>query len=86
MANSKSAAKRARQAPRRTLRNRSALSNLRSLGKRHASGGGKAEDSLALISALDKAAKRGIIHKNAARRRKARLRKAATKSSASTAA
>jgi small subunit ribosomal protein S20 len=30
----------------------------------------------ALISAIDKAAKRGIIHKNAANRRKARLRKA----------
>ena len=30
----------------------------------------------ALISAIDKAAKRGTIHKNAAKRRKARLRKA----------
>ncbi|MGZ5001579.1 MAG: 30S ribosomal protein S20 [Chthoniobacterales bacterium] len=30
----------------------------------------------ALISAVDKAAKRGIIHRNAARRRKARLNKA----------
>ena len=29
----------------------------------------------ALISAIDKAAKRGIIHRNAARRRKARLQK-----------
>jgi ribosomal protein S20 len=28
-----------------------------------------------LISAIDKAAKRGIIHRNAARRRKARLQK-----------
>jgi ribosomal protein S20 len=29
----------------------------------------------AMISAIDKAAKRGIIHKNAAKRRKARLNK-----------
>ena len=29
----------------------------------------------AMISAIDKAAKRGIIHRNAARRRKARLNK-----------
>jgi ribosomal protein S20 len=32
-------------------------------------------DVPALISAIDKAAKRGIIHKNAANRRKARLKK-----------
>jgi ribosomal protein S20 len=34
-----------------------------------------AERVRALISAIDKAAKRGIIHRNAARRRKARLQK-----------
>jgi ribosomal protein S20 len=32
-----------------------------------------ANDIRAMISAIDKAAKRGIIHKNAANRRKARL-------------
>jgi ribosomal protein S20 len=32
-----------------------------------------AKDVQAMISAIDKAAKRGIIHKNAANRRKARL-------------
>ncbi len=83
MANSKSASKRARQSPRRTLRNRSVTTNLRSLAKRHAAGDGKAEGSRALVSALDKAAKRGIIHKNAANRRKARLNKVAAKASAS---
>ena len=83
MANSKSAAKRARQSPRRTLRNRSVITNLRSLTKRQATGGGKPEESRALVSALDKAAKRGIIHKNVANRRKARLNKAAAKASAS---
>jgi small subunit ribosomal protein S20 len=80
MANTKSAAKRARQNPRRTLRNRS---DLRSLQKRQTLGGGKVEDTRALVSALDKAAKRGIIHKNAANRRKARLNKAAAKASPS---
>jgi ribosomal protein S20 len=42
-----------------------------------ATGGGKpeAKNVHAMISAIDKAAKRGIIHKNAAKRRKARLNK-----------
>ena len=35
----------------------------------------EAKDIRAMISAIDKAAKRGIIHRNAARRRKARLTK-----------
>lgn len=35
-----------------------------------------ADQIRALISAIDKAAKRGIIHENAANRRKARLNKA----------
>jgi small subunit ribosomal protein S20 len=82
MANSKSAAKRARQNPRRTLRNRAAITSLRSLAKRQASGG-QPNDARALVSALDKAAKRGIIHKNVANRRKARLNKAVAKASAS---
>jgi small subunit ribosomal protein S20 len=82
MANTKSASKRARQNPRRTLRNRSVVTNLRSLTKRHA-GSGKKEDLRSLMSALDKAAKRGVIHKNVANRRKARLNKAAAKVSAS---
>ncbi|CAN5567908.1 30S ribosomal protein S20 [soil metagenome] len=82
MANSKSAAKRARQNPRRTLRNRSVIANLRSLAKRHATGG-KPEETRVLVAALDKAAKRGIIHKNVANRRKARLNKASAKAPAS---
>jgi small subunit ribosomal protein S20 len=82
MANSKSAAKRARQNPRRTLRNRSVITSLRSLAKRSMAEGAKAEETRSLISALDKAAKRGVIHKNVANRRKARLNKAAAKTSA----
>lgn len=79
MSNSKSAAKRARQNPRRTLRNRSVVTNLRSLAKRNTTAGGKVGETRALISALDKAAKRGVIHKNVANRRKSRLNKAAAK-------
>lgn len=71
MANTKSAAKRARQVTQRTLRNRSVTSRLRTLEKRSATS--ETKDVRQLISEIDKAAKRGIIHRNAANRRKARL-------------
>jgi len=71
MANTKSAAKRARQNVRRTLRNRSAITRLRGMQKRTRSAAKPdPNDVRALISAIDKAAKRGIIHRNAAQRRK----------------
>jgi small subunit ribosomal protein S20 len=77
MANTKSAAKRARQTAKRSLRNRRVLTNLRTLQKRTRSSE-KADGSQikSLISAIDKAAKRGVIHRNAANRRKARLTRA----------
>lgn len=78
MANTKSAAKRSRQTARRSLRNRQVLTRLRRLNK-GVSGEAGARDEKSereLISAVDKAAKRGIIHRNAANRRKARLNKA----------
>jgi small subunit ribosomal protein S20 len=74
MANTKSAAKRARQTTNRSLRNRRVLTRLRKMRKR--ASGVNAPDMRSLISAIDKAAKHGIIHKNAANRRKARLNKA----------
>ena len=85
MANTKSAGKRARQTARRSLRNRSALSRLRNMHKSvTGTAGTKDEKSIrSLISAVDKAAKRGIIHRNAARRRKARLLKTHKASSTS---
>ena len=73
MANTKSAAKRARQTQRRALRNRQVLSRIRTLGKRAGDANIQSADIIALISAIDKAAKHGIIHRNAAIRRKARL-------------
>lgn len=74
MANTKSAAKRARQTTRRSLRNRSVLTRLRGMQKRTRSAAQpEAKEVHSLISAIDKAAKRGILHRNTARRRKARL-------------
>jgi len=73
MANTKSAAKRARQTERRSLRNRSVLTRIRTLSKRPGEAEAKPSNIAALLSAIDKAAKRGIIHRNAANRRKARL-------------
>jgi small subunit ribosomal protein S20 len=75
MANTKSASKRARQTTVRSLRNRSVLTRLRKMQKGISAAAAKPEvkDVRAMISAIDKAAKRGIIHKNAANRRKARL-------------
>jgi small subunit ribosomal protein S20 len=80
MANTKSAAKRARQTTVRSLRNRSVLTRLRKLQRNLSSAGSKpeAKNVQAMISAIDKAAKRGVIHKNAARRRKARLNRSLT--------
>jgi small subunit ribosomal protein S20 len=82
MANTKSAAKRARQTSKRSLRNRSVISRLRGMEKGNAGSSLKPESARSLISAIDKAAKRGIIHKNAANRRKARLHKALARAKA----
>jgi len=84
MANTKSASKRARQTTIRSLRNRRVLTRLRKMQKGMSAAGSKPEarDVHAMISAIDKAAKRGIIHKNAAKRRKARLTKSLSASSA----
>ena len=77
MANTRSATKRARQTLKRSLRNRSAVTRLRTMQKQARSKQTPSVDQIrALISAIDKAAKRGIIHENAANRRKARLNKA----------
>jgi len=74
MANTRSAAKRARQTTKRSLRNRTVITRLRRMQK-GVSAKPDTNDVRAMISAIDKAAKRGIIHQNAAKRRKARLNK-----------
>jgi small subunit ribosomal protein S20 len=79
MANSKSAAKRARQTSERSMRNRRVLTHLRNLNKRTRSAEGVERGKIpGLVSAIDKAAKRGVIHRNAANRRKSRLARALT--------
>ena len=77
MANTKSAGKRARQTLRRAVHNRSVQTHLRRLQKQIRSAPEPAADQIRVaISAIDKAAKSGVIHRNAANRRKARLNKA----------
>lgn len=82
MANHKSALKRIRSSARRRARNRTYLSQTRTQVKkaRQAIEAGKdvkaaAEELRLAVSQLDKAAGKGVIHKNAAARRKSRLMK-----------
>lgn len=78
MAHSKSALKRWRQSLVRRDRNRSVKSKTRTLLNKAVSTVGQegSEESVrAAISALDKAAQKGVIHKNAAARSKSRLLK-----------
>jgi small subunit ribosomal protein S20 len=81
MANTKSAIKRERIAEKRHQRNVAVKSSTRTFVKRARSliesNTGEAQaDIVAAISALDRAAKKGVIHKNNASRRKSRLMKA----------
>jgi len=88
MANTKSAAKSARQSVRRREINAGVITGIKTEQKkfRAALAGGKPDVARAefvkLTSALDKAAKRGIIHSNVADRRKGRLTKALVKAKA----
>lgn len=82
MANIKSAEKRARQTLTRTLRNKAARTRVKNTRKSayDALKAGAADSAArvsALASAADKAAKRGVIHRNKANRLKARAAKAA---------
>ena len=77
MANTKSAGKRARQTLRRAVHNRSVKTHLRRLQKQIRLAPQRTADQIrTAISAIDKAAKNGVIHRKAANRRKARLNKA----------
>ena len=81
MANIKSAEKQRRQAAKASIRNRAGKSSLRSALKRARTaiaGGNAAKDVLSAgFSAIDKAAKSGVIKDNTADRYKARLAAAA---------
>ncbi len=88
MANTKSAAKSARQSTKRRERNASVITGVKTRQKklRAAIAGGDAAVSKsefsACASALDKAVKSGTIHRNVANRRKSRLNKALVKATA----
>lgn len=85
MANIKSAMKRAQLAVKRNERNKMVKSSLRTALRKSREAAGT-ENAAAQLStafaALDKAASKGVIHKNTAARKKSRLAKAFAKAQA----
>lgn len=81
MANTKSAIKAARKAERLTTRNKAVKTRLKTLHKKLAVAekAGKPEETkaaaIAYVSALDKATKSGVVHKNAVARAKSHTAK-----------
>lgn len=80
MANTKSAIKRIRTSAKRHERNQAVKSSTRTFVRRARGAIGQnaleaRADLLAAISALDRAARKGVIHRNNAARRKSRLMK-----------
>ncbi|MEE9414231.1 MAG: 30S ribosomal protein S20 [Acidimicrobiales bacterium] len=87
MANIKSQIKRNRQNEKRRVRNLGVRSEMRTLVKTAVAAGESGEDGAeetlrSALSAIDRAANKGLIHKNQAARRKSRLTKAMAKVSA----
>jgi small subunit ribosomal protein S20 len=80
MANTKSAIKRIRTSEQRRVRNQAVRSATRTFVKKARSSiasnlDGAQTDIIAAVSALDRAARKGVIHPNNAARRKSRLMK-----------
>ena len=89
MANIKSQIKRNRQNQKRHDRNKAVRSELKTRVKRAVTAAEQGDEKAAEIAQsavkrLDKAASKGIIHKNAAARRKSRLQKRINKAAAPT--
>ena len=82
MANTKSAIKAARKATRNASRNKKTVSRLKTLHKKFEQATEKGDTAaarevgIAYASAMDKAAKKGVIHKNAANHVKGHVSKA----------
>ncbi len=74
MPNIKSAKKDLRKSRAAAIRNRAQRSALRTAVKK-AKTGGTADETLAAVSLLDRAARKGLIHPNAAGRQKSKLAK-----------
>ena len=81
MANKKSSKKDLRRTAKRTVRNKGTKTALKTYVKKvkQADAETVATALVGAVKALDKAAQRGVIHKNAAARRKSRVAKAANK-------
>lgn len=81
MANTKSAIKAARKAVRLTTRNRGVKTSIKTLHKKYEAAvkAGNATEAkaagIAYVSAMDKAVKSGVVHRNAASRAKAHAAK-----------
>jgi small subunit ribosomal protein S20 len=74
-----SAKKNMRKSRAATVRNRAQRSALRTALKRAKAANASAEDRRSAVSLLDRAARKGLIHANAAARHKSRLATAAAK-------
>ncbi|HID93378.1 MAG TPA: 30S ribosomal protein S20 [bacterium (Candidatus Stahlbacteria)] len=83
MPHTKSVAKRVRQNEKRRLRNKAVKSYVRTMIKRVLESEDKEEALRKAYSALDKAVKKGVIHKNTAARKKSRLAKLVKKMASS---
>ena len=77
MPNIQSAKKNMRKARAATVRNRAQRSALRTALKKAKAPTSTPDERLAAVSPLDRAARKGLIHKNAAARQKSHLAKAA---------
>ena len=86
MANHKSAAKRAKQSEVRRLRNKAVKTNVKNAVKKVASSTGEPDQALNNLntakSVIDRAAKKGVIHKRTAARKISRLSRALNNASA----
>ena len=77
MPNIASAKKNMRKTRAATVRNRAQRSALRTALKKAKATSATAEDRLTAVSLLDRAARKGLVHRNAAARQKSRMAKRA---------
>ena len=78
MPNIASAKKNMRKTRAATVRNRAQRSALRTALKKAKAATATAEDRLKAVSLIDRAARKGLVHRNAAARQKSRMAKRAT--------
>ena len=82
MPNIKSAKKDLRKSRAAAIRNRAQRSTLRTAVKKARTAAAADTDRLSAVSLLDRAARKGLIHRNTAARQKSRLAKLAAKAAA----